>query len=81
MQDLTRCLTRAITEHHLREAMHNSNRCNPVTVWTLDGQGKLQAGHALPAYMTPCVLLDALTGALDLYHGQSYVKNVATLTV
>lgn len=81
MHDLTRCLTRAITDQHLREAMRNTSRDNPVIVWTLDGQGRLQTGHALPAFMTPCVLLDALTGALDLYHGQSYVKNVATLTV
>lgn len=80
MQDLTQCLTRALTMRDLHLA--RSNTCSPtgVVVWTLDAQGKLQAGHIMPQFMTPCIMLTLGTGTLDLYHGASYVQRLATLS-
>lgn len=81
MQDITRALTYAISFRDLQLA--RSSPCSPtgVVVWTLDAQGKLQAGHTMPQYMTPCVMLTLSTGTLDLYHGASFIKRLATLNL
>lgn len=80
MQNLTKCLTYALTMRDLHLARSSTRSPTGVVVWTLDAQGRMQAGYTMPQYMTPCIMLTLGTGTLDLYHGASYVKRLATLS-
>lgn len=79
MEKMTRILTDAISMRDLYVAMRHTCSSTGVVVWYLDEWAAVTLSHQIPQSMTPCVMLNLSTGALDLFHGASFVKRIATL--